>query len=412
MFETILITAGVLGVVGWLLKKAFQWILSKIVLPAQLRGYSLALKSKISFDQDKKPILNPNQIYFSKEGDYTIFSPYGEPYVGFLLDLSDVPDLLTKEEIKTLKAKLQKVEKNLSDPTLTDLVLKITVARNQTPQARGKNVKIANEFFVKTKKAQLSTIELKPKTGKSDRYIICYCPNAVTYRQMIDSYQALADSNQATVVCFDYPNVGNSKGACSSQSDLIEAGMKQVQRLFVKGVPADKITLYGHSLGGAIATIVAARCHQQKRPVSVINDRSFSSVGDVPASFINNPRLKRIVKRIAGPFARLLNWDLNAALAYQSIPSQNKMLIVYKRDEIINYEEASVYKKEKAKVTEKTNVDADRKTLFHIYKKENSVYKMKESPEYNFQHGVPINAMKDTQETPMLNNIRKFIAKQ
>ena len=48
------------------------------------------------------------------------------------------------------------------------------------------------------------------------------------------------------------------------QSELIKAREAQVNRL-LKGVPAHKITLYGHSLGGAIGTLLADEYHYPKK---------------------------------------------------------------------------------------------------------------------------------------------------
>lgn len=408
MFEIILITGSVL-VLGWLLKRALGWLSSYfMVLPAQFVGYGTDLITAL-------PKTGPslNRVYLSKQGQYEIYQGANEPKLtGSLLDLSDIADTLNSDEMEQLKAKLKAVEKNPYDLVLRDLVLRITVARNQTPDARPRGVKISGEFFVNTKASQLSTIELKPITGETPhRYIICYCPNGVSYRQLIDSYQELANQNNAIVVCFDYPNVGNSIGSASSETKLINAGKAQVQRLLDKEIPANKITLYGHSLGGAIATIVAASYHKEKQPVSLINDRSFSKVSDVASGFIQNPILRKIIKGITTPLAWALDWSLDAASAYRSIPSQNKMLIVTKQDEVINYRVASVYQKEKSQVTKKGMDKAQKKQLFHAYKQSTAVYKI-EGPAFQFQHSVSINTLKDkTDQIPIMQKISHFIAK-
>jgi len=97
---------------------------------------------------------------------------------------------------------------------------------------------------------------------------------------------------KAKVIGFHHSGFGNSGCAMKdgtlrhvpilSFSTLVAEGIAQVERLLAKGVPAGKITLYGHSLGGTIATAVAIHFHLQNPPkkIKIFNDRSFSSTTD------------------------------------------------------------------------------------------------------------------------------------
>ncbi|MDF1683597.1 MAG: hypothetical protein P1U36_02970 [Legionellaceae bacterium] len=89
-------------------------------------------------------------------------------------------------------------------------------------------------------------------------------------------------SNHSTHYTYwNYPGVARSTGAANSTDDLVEAGYKQVKRLLNDNISADKITLYGHSLGGGVAAQVAKRLHKEGYLVHLTIDRSFSRVASV-----------------------------------------------------------------------------------------------------------------------------------
>lgn len=270
-------------------------------------------------------------------------------------------------------------------------------------QRHPKNLTIpANSFSVPIKNGELNTLEIKPelafqKGPDNGHYIVCFCDKGrpYTHKTKMEDAQALANQNQATVVAFDYPNVGKSTGSVYSQSDLIKAGIAQVNRLLKNGVPARKITLYGHSLGGAIATKVADHYHGRKQTVSLINDRSFSTIGDTVASWVKGPVwLKKMIKAIANPVCRLFNWNLDAASAYKRIPEQYKMHIVSKVDHMIHYNGASLHKKNCSHL--------------RTYK----TYSYKIGGEHN-GHNKPLHVLKDnkTPATSINTHIASFIAR-
>lgn len=276
-------------------------------------------------------------------------------------------------------------------------------------QKRVKKEIIPGEFFVQALNsksdllaspfyANLSTLEVKPESGiDSGRYIICFCDKDRLYSHKTkrEDAQALANQNQATVVLFNYPNVGNSTGSVYSQKDLIEAGRAQVNRLLNKGVSASKITLYGHSLGGAIATLVAAKCHSHHNRVFLVNDRSFSTIGDTLAGWVKGPIwLKKGLKVITNPLCRLFNWNLDAAKAYKRIPDKYKMHIVSKKDRVISYQTASLHKKNRS--------------VLNAYKG----YTYKVGGEHN-AHNKPLHVLVDnkTPAVSMNTHISRFIAR-
>ena len=167
-----------------------------------------------------------------------------------------------------------------------------------------------------------ANIEKDPTTTK---HIIYFKGNGMRYEEDIESMKKDALDLNATVIGFHHSNFGGS-GRCnpngsiepiapSSQKELIQEGIAQVQRLIDKGVPSNLIILHGHSLGGGIATLVAWHFEQQGTPVKLYNDRSFSSISDVVKTHLleKAPILKTLlIASIPKIIIKLLNWDLNA----------------------------------------------------------------------------------------------------
>ena len=104
------------------------------------------------------------------------------------------------------------------------------------------------------------------------------------------------------ILMFNYRNTGGSTGKPTSYKDLVIDGLAQIDYLLSQGVKPENITLYGHSLGGAVATEVAAHMHAQDKPAGrLFVDRSFTRISDVI------PSLKFITK----PLLYMAGWNFN-----------------------------------------------------------------------------------------------------
>ena len=124
--------------------------------------------------------------------------------------------------------------------------------------------------------------------------------------------------------------VGRSTGRIYTFSQLVNESEQWIKHFIeTEKVNPKSITLKTHSLGAAVATIVADRLHKQGYPVNLHHGRSFSELIKIPLGWrkINNPfarGLMRILSWISG-------WNINVTKAYQDIPEEYKRHHLLKR---------------------------------------------------------------------------------
>ena len=259
------------------------------------------------------------------------------------------------------------------------------------------------------KGVKLDTWEIKKNGVEDPPYIIKFPSGEKSYTETLFDLRVTANKCNATVIGFDYPNVGRSKGCWVYSSDqLVQAGIAQVQRLLDKGITADKITLHGHILGGSIATQVADHfCNREEDPLilNLINDRSSSSTSDKIAgkcwTFIST-----VIKRTLKPILQFIDWDMNVVEVYKKMPPESKMIIVAKGDLATPYKEASLYQAIKPDLKAQFAQDRDTyKAITHSYK----ISKRTISYLSNPLHNQPLHELKDKTETPMIETVNTFI---
>lgn len=191
--------------------------------------------------------------------------------------------------------------------------------------------------------AHLDTFEIQHQSQKmieieQRKYIINFCGNATSYENIIAEMQEDANALNCHVIGFNFRGVSQSLGRARSKNDLITDGIAQVQRLLDKGIKPEHITLKGHSLGAAIATLVTQYFHQQGKPLRLFNGRSFSSLTNVLVGFIRTggpnyaghkeSHHRKLLGWLAKPFIKLAllltNWEINAGDAFKAIPAHDK----------------------------------------------------------------------------------------
>lgn len=162
------------------------------------------------------------------------------------------------------------------------------------------------------------------------------------YQQIAEDLLSYAkDDVPATAVQFNYPGILNSEGQVAIAQDLIDSGIAQVQSLLDQGVPHSKIVLHGVSLGGSIASHVAAHFHRlpkvddpgQKQTLGgLYASRTFASTTQVGRDYFNRALgdnyFSRFLSTICLPFIKLgtwgSNWDLDTGNAFFSLPPDKR----------------------------------------------------------------------------------------
>jgi len=110
--------------------------------------------------------------------------------------------------------------------------------------------------------------------------VILFCHgNAGNISHRVDTIRIFHSLGYSTLM-FDYRGYGESKGSpteAGTYRDVAAAWRHLVQD---RGLSADKIVLFGRSLGGPVAAWAAKEC----KPAALILESTFSSVADMAAS--------------------------------------------------------------------------------------------------------------------------------
>lgn len=190
--------------------------------------------------------------------------------------------------------------------------------------------KITKSIVMTYDGAELDTIEIK-QCKKDSLYIIKFNGNGTLYEDVLEYFLDDAYRLKANVIGFNYRGVGNSIGSPKSITHLVTDGIAIVQRILDRGVLPKFIILDGLSLGGGIATLVAKHFHDQGSKVNLFNDRSFSSISSAATHMLKHMIFKEItpmkeflMETTSYCSVRTVNWQINAARAYESIPAANK----------------------------------------------------------------------------------------
>ncbi|KTD35677.1 substrate of the Dot/Icm system [Legionella moravica] len=191
-----------------------------------------------------------------------------------------------------------------------------------------------------------SNEQVTAENEKNHLTIVYFNGNSGSFQQ---DYQQVAedllhygkDGIPVTAIQFNYPGILNSEGQVDIAQDLIDSGIAQVQALLDQGVSHSNIVLHGVSLGGSIASHVAAHFHQlpkmddpkQKQTLGgLYASRTFASTAQVGRDYFNralgNNIFSRIFSTLCLPFIKLgtwgSNWDLDTGKAFFSLPKEKR----------------------------------------------------------------------------------------
>jgi fermentation-respiration switch protein FrsA (DUF1100 family) len=115
-----------------------------------------------------------------------------------------------------------------------------------------------------------------PKAGATGALLYCH-GNGGNLSHRGHAILALQQLLDQSVLIFDYPGYGKSAGRPTEQGCYTSADAAYEWLTQVPGIPAERILLYGSSLGGAVAVDLASRRPHR----ALVLDKTFTSMADV-----------------------------------------------------------------------------------------------------------------------------------
>lgn len=143
-----------------------------------------------------------------------------------------------------------------------------TLCKYEEVNFKSKNDSILNGWFI------------KPNSGKIIGTVLFFHGNGGNIGYQFQALQKLAGAGFQSLV-FDYEGYGNSRGK-PSQENVLSDGLAALE--YIRGredVKGTKLILFGQSLGGHLAVVVAAQ--KQELIHAIIIEGAFTSHDDIAA---------------------------------------------------------------------------------------------------------------------------------
>ena len=156
-----------------------------------------------------------------------------------------------------------------------------------------------------------------------ERKIVIYVPgNAMTYESFgfDKNFPRQINKLGCDLLLFNYRGVNKSEGHPTTQG-LIKDLNSAID--YVKnglGYKDKNISVLGQSLGGAIA--IKALSERKDCKITLVNDRSFSSISNV----IENMKIYRIVKGIFKILVKISGWNLDVTKDFENLKGKKIIL--------------------------------------------------------------------------------------
>ncbi len=112
--------------------------------------------------------------------------------------------------------------------------------------------------------------------------VLFFHGNAGNIAHRLDYLRMFHDMGLATLI-IDYRGYGRSSGSPSEAGTYLDANAAWHHATQALGFPAERIVLFGESLGGAVAANHAAQLATQHRPAALVLASTFTSVPDLGA---------------------------------------------------------------------------------------------------------------------------------
>lgn len=240
---------------------------------------------------------------------------------------------------------------------------------NNNPNYKCKNFDIADNnkkvrFFTLESRdgAVLDSAEIAApgeceKKYKDRTFVITCMPRSNNFTAWLKCHRIYANAIGTTYVSFNYRGVERSRGLIINQNYMISDALAQAERLLALGVKPENIGFQGECFGAAIATMAAAKMHQNGHRVKLFNTRSYQSLPKLMLYKILPEKGASIyeplnwIRYLAGglfiiigiPILKITKWDMDVTTAYDSIPTEYKGFLAAKNDPIVEGSHASMY---------------------------------------------------------------------
>ena len=261
-----------------------------------------------------------------------------------------------REDLESPRSKLKRFAMPMILPSLS-------MEKPPEPPANLGIDKVNVKVNLHKKDVLLNTYQYEPEALKAvavadKKYVVHFNGNAQFAADKIEESVQESKNLNCVAIAFDYPGIGTKEDKAKNTKDLVKAGVAQVESLIKAGAKPENIVLDGHSLGGAVATLVAAELHKKGQPVHLINGRSFSKLSTETDLLLNkqagllagqvnsdgtvkeNSKIKALgplLGKLAKVGIKAAGLEMNAAKAYKSIPDEYKTCYFAQKDEIIPF---------------------------------------------------------------------------
>lgn len=199
-------------------------------------------------------------------------------------------------------------------------------------------------------------IHPKPKEGvkiDNTRCILMLHGNGARYEcDDLEQAAKFADDTGQAVYVFNYRGSGRSSGPnATSMNDYVHDARSMMQMICEKqgGIEEKSISLYGHSMGGAIAAKAAAKEEANGIKTRLVADRSLASVSLVTESFVKNLGTSKVGRvgfaalgKLAGVLVKALGWETRVYKNIRELDPNKVCINFHPHDQIIRKGPASL----------------------------------------------------------------------
>ena len=167
------------------------------------------------------------------------------------------------------------------------------------PEKNGKVVSLQREAGITLNGVEITTNPLAEISEQ--KWIIYFLPRGTMWEQELKKIMFLSSifkpEDGVNIICFNYRGLCSENDVPHSEDDFIQDGNAIVAELLKRGILPKNILLHGFSLGGGVATQVAALTSKEGLKLALCNERSFTSLSAVLEEMVpvGGPHLGKIV---------------------------------------------------------------------------------------------------------------------